>query len=1299
MSKFFILELNGIIQQGITAILLYKDEDNSSFESIRVSGKLPIQQGQGSISEVFRQWIDDLRLSYNPSQTLIIKKPDDNAQITQKKPDYLDSRISCSHNAHTLEKQLNKWLSSPDIGTIREKIIEKSASIDRLLIRATDPIVRALPWHTWQLLRDYKIDVGLAVDEYEIAHHSEFSMTPNDKVKILGILGSILGRKNIGIRQKNILDNTVKDGNCDIHWLEEPTFAELTNLLREESWDILFFAGHSQSDENAKMWGKFLLNESQNIWISIQEIRESLKLAIAKGLKLAIFNSCDGLGLGYQLGVGRELYLPQVIVMREQIYSPIAVTFLKDFLESYTSGSSLYKAIREARQKLFEKYDKDQHPCASWQPVIFQNPYVKPPTWEELGGKRIKRNTNRPEPYKGLSAFKKEDDRFFFGRDDDITKLVEAIESHKSLVSVVGASGVGKSSLVFAGLMPRLDSLTQTLTFRLGDYKEEQNKPLASLAKALCKLILEQDSNQNKQQLSELEWELEISDSEEKLTEKINEWVQSDTRKRLILFIDQFEEVFTLCQSQEEQTIFLDSLVYAIRHAAKFTLILTLRSDFYKEAIKSPFCDAFNEIQSYTLNLSGRLKPKELEEIIAKPLEKLPVKVELEERLKEKLVTDFIADFEKQSEGSLPLLEFTLTQLWEQRENNFISYDSYTKKLGGIQNAIHDHAESVYASLKPGEQKRLKLIFLKLISVKIAPIINNSSNSPDDNITPIRRIANLNSEIAEDDKAIVRKLVNSRLIVTDKNNKGEDIIELAHDILIERWERLSRWIREDRNMIFLNSHIEAIVDHSNPYGRMFGDPHPLKSQLEDFVKYHLNPNSNPNIKALRDPETQRFGIPLIRYLFSILYKDSEDFIRNIFQNTRYDWDALSLDPKVKQYLQKKLELSRGEIISNLGNRTLAVSIVLLILGGLGATVYSGLQHYLINRYRIKSFDISSIDSSENYTLVTTRKHNISLFKSTGEKIKTIAFASNGLNPFSDGFNQGIFSSDGETIAVAFKNEVILWNVNGGEKRTLQKHDDKVTDIVFSPDGKFLASASKDKTIKIRNIENNNERTLRGHDNIVKNIAFSPNGKLLASVGGDGYVKLWTLEGKTRILDEHNGGYFWHDYLDSENYYSFTYGKKIVFSPDGKLLALAQPRIGIDIFKIKNQQLELFRQNILNKDPIISSVDNIHFNFDSKILLAIKRNIIYKVDLGINESRNHVIKDMIFYLGNPNNLFEYSLKPIFNISQVSLNSEDEIIALSNQCGTIKNKNVSSEKLEVIIRSYPNWFDWVFGCSGK
>jgi CHAT domain len=153
--------------------------------------------------------------------------------------------------------------------------------------------------------------------------------------------------------------------NAEVHLLLEPARKQLNDELWQQSWDILFFAGHSYSNPIDR---KGFLQINQTEHLSIPELKYALRKAISAGLRLAIFNSCDGSGLAADI---TDLHIPQAIVMREPVPDRVAQEFLQNFLSALSQGTPFYQSLREARERL--QVIEDEFPCASWLPILCQN--------------------------------------------------------------------------------------------------------------------------------------------------------------------------------------------------------------------------------------------------------------------------------------------------------------------------------------------------------------------------------------------------------------------------------------------------------------------------------------------------------------------------------------------------------------------------------------------------------------------------------------------------------------------------------------------------------------------------------------------------------------------------------------------------------------------------------------------------------------------------------------------------------------------------------------------------------------
>lgn len=282
---------------------------------------------------------------------------------------------TCSTLADQLRLRLKDWYSSEQSGfkPIRETLLQELdwAEEVRLLLQTDDPQLRSLPWHLFFepfLERYHRAELALSPQNY---NRIQPASTSREKVKILAIFGCSTGLELDSDRRQ-----LYQLPNAEVQFLVEPPRHKLNDHLWEQGWDILFFAGHSSSQPEI---GQGHLQINARDTISLEQVKYALRKSIQNGLKLAIFNSCDGLELARNLV---NLHLPQLIVMREPIPDVVAQAFLKHFLLAFSSGESLYLSVRQAREKL-QPLEKE-FPCATWLPVICQHPAFVPLTWQSF---------------------------------------------------------------------------------------------------------------------------------------------------------------------------------------------------------------------------------------------------------------------------------------------------------------------------------------------------------------------------------------------------------------------------------------------------------------------------------------------------------------------------------------------------------------------------------------------------------------------------------------------------------------------------------------------------------------------------------------------------------------------------------------------------------------------------------------------------------------------------------------------------------------------------------------------------
>jgi uncharacterized protein YjbI with pentapeptide repeats len=276
-------------------------------------------------------------------------------------------RSSCEHLAQNLGQQMNYWLAGEGFRSVREQLLQslQAQTPIRIIVQTDDPQLRRLPWQLWDLLERFPLaEIGVSGSSY---HGVEF-VKADQQMRVLAIFGNSVG---IDVETDRELLGALPL--AEVEFLVEPSRQLLNDRLWAKPWDIIFFAGHCADVANSSK-GYLQINESE--YLIGPEIKDGLKKALDRGLQLVILNSCDGLGLATELA---ELNLPQMIVMREPVPDLVAQEFLRGFLVAFAGGISLYEAVREARERL--QGVEDRFPCASWLPIICQNPGVVPFRW------------------------------------------------------------------------------------------------------------------------------------------------------------------------------------------------------------------------------------------------------------------------------------------------------------------------------------------------------------------------------------------------------------------------------------------------------------------------------------------------------------------------------------------------------------------------------------------------------------------------------------------------------------------------------------------------------------------------------------------------------------------------------------------------------------------------------------------------------------------------------------------------------------------------------------------------------
>ncbi|MGK7956483.1 MAG: pentapeptide repeat-containing protein [Crocosphaera sp.] len=375
---------------------------------------------------------------------------------------------------------------------------------------------------------------------------------------------------------------------------------------------------------------------------------------------------------------------------------------------------------------------------------------------------------NASYPYVGLKSFENNptDSQFFFGRETLIQQLLNNLEKHHFL-ALVGGLGNGKSSLLQAGLLYHLSS-SQTWETKL---IQPSQHPLQSLAMALADNSL--PILQKAEQIAEIQMALEQS------PENISYFIEKLSTPKLLLAIDNFEEIFTLCQSAKERWQFISCLLTALeKYPQKFTLITIINEEFLTYCFEQKPRKLGQKIQENLIFITP-LNQQERYDVITLPAQQ--ANLELESQLVEALLRD-----SQNLTGSLPLLQYALWQICRFRSNFQLTFSSY-QQLGGVRKVLDRQAMQILQQLTRIQQKTAKKLFLSLIKTheKMGHICYSVSQKKLENLT--------------DFHYVLQQFHEGGFIKIEKKSSfgnQEAFLRLSHPIIIQYWPLLKQWLEQ-----------------------------------------------------------------------------------------------------------------------------------------------------------------------------------------------------------------------------------------------------------------------------------------------------------------------------------------------------------------------------------------------------------------------------------------------------------------------------------------------------------------------
>lgn len=423
-------------------------------------------------------------------------------------------------------------------------------------------------------------------------------------------------------------------------------------------------------------------------------------------------------------------------------------------------------------------------------------------------------------PYKGLTYFTEADAENFFGRETLSEAIVNRLNKTRFL-AVIGASGSGKSSLLRAGVVPRLRQqnwLIQIMT--------PTAQPLQRLANVLV-------SGESLLSAAD-DLEAQLSGDPRTLHLAANRLAGQSNASNMLLVIDQFEELYTLCREESRREAFINNLLTAVDEEGSLTLLIGLRADFYGRVSEY---EALRTLVSQEQEYIGPMRQEDLVRVVAEPARRGGW--QLVEGLVEQILEDTAGE-----PGYLPLLSHALLETWDLRRGTVMTLGGY-RSAGGVEGAIARTAEDTLQRMDSQQAPLVKHIFLSLTELG-------------EGAEDTRRIASL-SELQRIDagetavNAVLEELVRARLITVD-----DDQVQVAHEALIRRWPRLRSWIDEDRERLSFSRRLSRAAqeweenDRQPDYLFRGAQLAQAESRIEEYQTWALTPEQEVFVNASRE---------------------------------------------------------------------------------------------------------------------------------------------------------------------------------------------------------------------------------------------------------------------------------------------------------------------------------------------------------------------------------------------------------------------------------------------------------------
>lgn len=698
-------------------------------------------------------------------------------------------------------------------------------------------------------------------------------------------------------------------------------------------------------------------------------------------------------------------------------------------------------------------------------------------------------------PFKGLEAFQQTDSHFFFGREKMIERSLNRMQETRFL-AFVGASGSGKSSLVRAGILPALRNarIPHSETWRTAIFTPG-SKPLESLVTRIMPYLEEDDTRTIERVIKN------VQDPEivQQYINRILEDAHKDSR--LLIVIDQFEEVFTRASDAEAEA-FIDVLVSAAQFQnSRLQIIVTMRSDFFGSL--GPYPALAQLFEQENMIIVTDMTAANIRRAIEGPVQAVGFKYE------DGLV-DRILDDVRSQPGSLPLLQYALRQLFDKRDGTVLTQAAYDE-IGGVRKALAQHAEEIYSTLTTEQQEVTRRLLLRLIEVgesgdatrrKVSRSELTFSDIDDSTVSEVIDLLTA---------ADSRLLIASREIRTDESQDSEPLtwLEVSHEALIREWDRFKTWV---------------------------------SSRLEDLqYNTELRKLSQDWVGGGRDSAYLLIGKRLTRAEVWIEDADASDLQREFIAaslQARYDAERRERERQEAELEAQRKTTARFRLLS-----------ILLVIGFVGSLIGVVITVLQSNQLEAANSQLSEqaasllaqqkeleqtglelqLEADESQSLALSAEADRAFIdrdidlalalalnaigkdgaltpirsQSTLNDIALAAGTRRVINTSDLTIESIAYSPDATRIVTGLNNgEIIIWDViTSDEIVRWQAHDGVVTSLDYHPDGSQIVSGSGGtaKNLRVWDARTGEEiATLPYHDNRVTTVTYTPDGRFFIS---------------------------------------------------------------------------------------------------------------------------------------------------------------------------------------------------------